>query len=307
MKKTATKILVIFLLLFLTISIVFLLMHSIGDGPSIINSAQIDQSVKDTFNKKYGLDQPIYIQLLLFWKNLFTGNLGVSLSIHLGSEINSFIWPKFGRSLLIGGIAAVVGMIVGVIFGVIIGLRPHKFFDKFMQIMIALFVALPAFIIALALVIVASKSHFPISYDDSNPITWILPIVSISIPLSMITTKFMRTRLLAALETPYTKLALTKGLTRRRIIIRHLLKESLFTIATNLPSSILLSVVSSILVENIFTIPGLGRLYTQAIQSKDYNVVLSITSMMVILVSLSFIIRDWLYVILNPRLRRSYG
>ncbi len=280
-------------------------MHAVGDGPAIINSSQIDESVKKVFIEKYGLNKPLYIQLLLFWKNLFQGNFGPSLSIHLGKEINEFIWPKFSRSLLIGGLAAIFGFIMGLGIGIFMGLNKGKMLSKFAEVLISLFIAIPAFVIAIVLVVIASSSGFPIIYKQTNPITWILPIVSIAIPTSMGIAKFMKTRLYIAQDTQYASLARSKGILPKRIIMRHLLKESLFTIATNLPSTILLSVVSSILVENIFSIPGLGRLYTSAIQSKDYNVVLAVTSLMVILVSISFILRDFLYKILNPQMRKK--
>ena len=307
MKKTLIKILTILLVLFVTISIIFLLMHAIGDGPSIINSSSVDQSVKDSFNSKYGLDKPIYIQLLLFWKNLFTGSLGVSLSIHLGSEINSFIWPKFFTSLLIGGLGVIFGTFLGVFFGIAIGMRLHKRFDKFSQIIISFFIALPSFILALIFIFIASAAGWKFIFDRYNPLTWILPILSISIPVIMSTAKFMRTRILTSKDQLYAKLAKSKGVSNRGVVLVHLIKETMFTIVTALPATVIGSVVSSILVENIFSIPGLGRVYTQAIQTKDYNVVLAITTLMVVLVSLSFILRDFLYSVLDPRTKMKGG
>ncbi|NQZ66218.1 MAG: ABC transporter permease [Mycoplasmatales bacterium] len=280
-------------------------MHAVGDGPAIINSSNIDESVKKSFAEKYGLNEPLYIQLLLFWKNFFIGNFGPSLSIHLGKEINEFIWPKFFRSLLIGGLAAILALILGIGIGLLMGLNKGKFLSKFSEVIISLFIAIPPFIIAIFFVVIASSSGFPIIYQQTNPITWVLPILAIAIPSSMQTAKFMKTRLFIAQETQYASLAKSKGLSPRRVIMRHLLKESLFTIATSLPSSILTSVLASILVENFFSIPGLGRLYTQAITAKDYNVVLAITSLMVVLVSISFILRDFLYKVFNPQMRRK--
>ena len=123
----------------------------------------------------------------------------------------------------------------------------------------------------------------------------------------MSTAKFMRTRILTSKDQLYAKLAKSKGVSNRGVVLVHLIKETMFTIVTALPATVIGSVVSSILVENIFSIPGLGRVYTQAIQTKDYNVVLAITTLMVVLVSLSFILRDFLYSVLDPRTKMKGG
>lgn len=301
--KTLIRIAEAFFVFLITISLVFILLYSV---PGRIGSA-IDvhqsQSNIDAINAKAGITGNFWTDYGQFIVHSITFDFGTSISMHPGMEINSFLWRKMGVSFTISGIAVLISLFISVPLAMWFARKPGKLVDGIGMFFVSIFIAVPGFIVGVLLMVLGSKIGLPIAFEINDLTTWIMPVISLMLAPTAYKIVMMRTGLIETRNQQFVKFARVKGASNRMVEYRHILRISLFPIITYLPASFLGAFLGSMLVENIFGIPGAGNLLATAIQTKDYPIVQAVVTMSVLMVVVSYFLRDITYRIIDPRVK----
>ncbi|MGX9340527.1 ABC transporter permease [Mycoplasma sp. 128] len=287
---------------FIVITITFFLINLVPGSNSLTSG--LDEASRQAIEKKYGLDQPLGLRYLSYLKNLFHGDFGISLSLFPGQNINSFIWSRFYKSFLVGIFSVLLTVGIGIPLGIWVGKNPGKIVDNVSTFFVSIFSSVPSIVFALVLLFIGRLVNLPYIFEEQNFATYILPGLALSLGSIIVYIKYIRTELNRELNSVHAKFAYLKGLSKNRFVWKHALKPSLFPIATFFPAVIFGSFIGSIFIEQIFFIAGSGATLLQAIQSKDYNVILFLIAMFALLTILSYAFRDMLYEAIDPRVRR---
>lgn len=291
----------IFLISFIVLTIVFFLM-SIMPGSNSITSG-LDPEHKAIIEHKYGYDKSVGFRYLLYIKNIFHGDFGISTSILPNNEISVFIWKRIGTSMSIGIVSLVISYAIGFPLGLYVGQRQGKPVDTVASIFTAIFISIPSIVFSLVLLIIGRSIGIPYIFDKSNLSTYTLPLLAIVITGTAAVMKFTRLQVVNEMNTQYAKLAKVKGVSRRRFIWVHAIKPASFLVVSGLPSAFLGTIFGSMFIEVIFQIPGTGAMLFTAISAKDINVIMFVVILLTFITVVSFRLRDVIYVMLDPRMR----
>ena len=293
----------VFTLLVITL-VLFILLQMMPGSP--FNDEKLTPEQHATLNEKYGLDQPITVQFVRYVVNMFRGDFGVSYNISKNTPISQLIEKRLPISIGIGGLAVSLGAIVGLLLGIAAALKHDTGWDTLCTIISVLGVSVPSYVFALGLSYTFGfrLGWLPMLYSNKAAFaSSILPSVALSLFTLASIARFTRTEMLEVLGSDYMLLAESKGIYGNALIFRHALRNSLIPIVTVLAPLIVDLMTGSLVVEKIFSIPGVGSLLVTAIQSNDYNVVIALSfiySAMYIGIMLAV---DILYGIIDPRIR----
>lgn len=301
--RTLIRVAEAFMVFLITISLVFILLYSVPGRIGSAADVHQSQSNIDAINQKAGITGNFWTDYGQFLKNSITFNFGSSISMHPGMEINSFLWRKMGVSFTISGIAVIISLILCIPLAMWFARKPGKMVDGIGMFFVSIFIAVPGFIVGVLLMVFGSKIGLPIAFEINDVTTWIMPIISLMLAPTAYKIVMMRTGLIETRNQQFVKFARVKGANNRIVEYRHILRISLFPIITYLPASFLGAFLGSMLVENIFGIPGAGNLLATAIQTKDYPIVQAVVTMSVLMVVVSYFLRDITYRIIDPRVK----
>jgi oligopeptide transport system permease protein len=297
----------VFTLLAITL-VLFALLQLMPGSP--FNDEKLNDNQRAVLNAKYGLDKPLYVQFGRYVAKLAQGDFGVSYNISKNTPISQLVETRLPISIKVGGMAVALGALAGLLLGIVAALNHNTLLDNLCTIVSVLGVSVPSYVFALAL-----------SYSFGFQLNWLPMLFNIkapfessimpSIALSMFTmasiARFTRNEMLEVLGSDYMLLAESKGISGAPLILRHALRNALIPIITVLAPLIVDLMTGSLVVEKIFSIPGVGSLLVTAIQSNDYNVVIALSfiySAMYIGIMLAV---DILYGIIDPRIRLAKG
>ncbi len=287
--------------------VVFTIMHAIPGGPFDAEKAPLTADQLAVINRFYGLDQPLPVQYLKFLWGAFHLQFGYSYSDpgETIAQLLARVWPI---SAFAGGMGVLLGVTAGILLGVAAALNRNTWIDYVATFIGILTITVPPFVVSLGLILVFGVllRWFPVS-GWNGPATWVLPILAYStIPLGPVL-RYTRSSMLEMAGRPYVTVARAKGLSARRVVIRHIFRNALRPIITiTLP--ILPGVMTgSIFVEFFFSVPGLGQYFVTSIFKRDYPMELALIFIITILYSVIFVITDVLYVLLDPRVRLAEG
>jgi oligopeptide transport system permease protein len=292
---------IILLVIFMT----FWMMRAIKGSPFRKSERAVPPAVLANLNLKFGLDRPWYIQYERYVVGVAKFDLGPSLVLR-NQTVNDIVKEHFRVSAQLGGLAMLLAMIVGIPLGIISALRQNTFIDYVVQFFSNLGFAIPSFFMATLLIyfFAAKWQIFPTNGWDS----WdskVLPVIALSLfPLTYFV-RLVRGQMLETLQMDYVRTAKAKGLRWRRIVIFHVLRNSLIPAVTAAAPILGGLVTGSFIIENIFAIPGIGRYYVTSVQGRDYSVVMGITVLLSILIIFANAIVDILYGFLDPRTREA--
>lgn len=278
--------------------ITFFVMNLIPGGPFTAEKAP-SQAVMDALTKRYNLDKPLGEQYLLYMRNLLHGDWGIDMKN--GREIGPDLFSKFAVSAKLGGIAMIIAVIFGVILGSIAALKRNKVPDRIIIFFTTLGTAMPSFILAtlLLLVFCVQLAIFPVF--SSNP-SLVLPVISLAVYPTAYITRLTKTSMLDALSQDYIRTARAKGVSRSKIIFVHALKNGLIPVVTYLGPQIAYIITGSMVVETIFTVPGLGTYFVKAITDRNYSVIMATTIFLAVLMIVANLITDIVYKLIDPRI-----
>ncbi len=280
-------------------AISFFAMNLIPGGPFNKEKAG-SPAIQKVLEERYNLDKPVGQQYLIYMNKLLHGDWGVSLKN--GRDIWTDIWSKFQVSAKLGGTAAIVAIILGIILGSIAGLTRNRWPDRLIVFFTTLGTAIPSFVLAslLLLVFCLKLAWFPVWSSTSH--NYVLPVVALAIyPMAYIT-RLTKTSMLDALNQDYIRTAKAKGVAQYKIIFKHALRNALIPVVTYVGPMVAYILTGSMVVENIFTIGGLGSSFVTSITNRDYTTIMATTIFLAILMVVANLLTDIAYKLIDPRI-----
>jgi len=272
-----------------------------GDPARTIAGLEADEDTVQAVRRELGLDKPLIVQYGLFLKNAVTGNFGQS--IRTKNSVMAEIWPRFLNTLRLTFASIVISVIVGVAIGTIAAKHHNTAVDYATMGLVLLGVSTPTFWSGLIIILVFSVSlgWFP-SGGAHGLIHLVLPAVTLAAPSAAITARMTRSSMLEVLRQDYIKTARAKGQKESRVIYGHALKNALIPTVTIVGLQFGYLMGGAVLVEIIFTWPGLGRLIVNSILTRDYPIVQAGVMLFATTFVLTNLIVDILYHYLDPRI-----
>jgi oligopeptide transport system permease protein len=304
-KKYVLKRLGLSVVILLAILLILFLMLELMPG-SPFNDEKLNDAQRAIIKAKYGLDQPVMIRFFTYVKNMVTGDFGVSYTISKNTPITQLLSTRLPVSLRIGGQAVLLGTLIGLILGIIAALKHNTIWDTLTTVISVLGVSLPSYVFALGLSYSLGYrlQWFPLLYEVDNALqSSVLPTISLSMFTVATVARFTRTEMLEVLGSDYMLLAQSKGISGFRLVFRHALRNALIPIITVLAPLVVGLMTGSLVVEKIFSIPGIGSLLVTAIQSNDYNVIVALAFIYSALYIFIMLVVDILYGVIDPRIR----
>lgn len=303
-KYTLKRVLTFIFTLLAILLILFILMQLMPGSP--FNDEKLNDDMRAALYAKYGLDKPIIVQFFNYVKNMLQGDFGVSYKISKNTPISQLIQTRLPISIGIGGMAVALGAVVGLLLGLLAALKHNTIWDTLATIISVIGVSVPSYVFALALSynFGFKLQWFPMLFSQKDIMgSSVLPSISLSMFTMASIARFTRSEMLEVLGSDYMLLAESKGLSGPALIFRHALRNALIPIVTVLAPLIVDLMTGSLVVEKIFAIPGVGSLLVNAIQSNDYNVVISLSFIYSAMYIAIMLVVDLLYGVIDPRIR----
>lgn len=291
------------LTIFLVIAITFFVMHAIPASPFSSEKAKSDETIA-ALEAKYGFDKPVPVQFINYLKNIAHGDFGLSTK-WIGSTVIDLIMGGFGYSARLGLCAAAMAIVAGVVLGALAALQRGKLLDKIIQVVTTALVSMPNFVIATLLLIVFALNLKWAPTMATQPGGMVLPAVSLSLYPMAYVTRLERSAMLDVLGQDYIRTARAKGLKNKKVIFKHALKNSMGPVITYAGPMMAYILTGSMVVENIFSVPGLGRLFVNSMLRTDYMMIMGITIFLAVMIILMNFLADVLYKVMDPRINLS--
>jgi len=286
--------------LLLVIAITFFTMHAIPASPFSSEKAKSD-AVIAALEAKYGFDKPVGVQFVNYLKGLLHFDFGLSTGWG-GNTVADLIKGGFSYSAKIGLIAAAMAICFGIIFGCLAALKRGKVVDKIVQILTTALVSLPNFVLATLLLLSFGLKWKILPTIGSQPGGLILPTIALSLSPMAYVTRLTRSSMLDVMGQDYIRTANAKGLKKFVVIFKHALKNALGPVITYAGPMIAGIVTGSMVIENIFSVPGLGRLFVNSMLKTDYMMIMGMTIFLAALVIIMNFVADILYKVVDPRI-----
>ena len=295
------RILLAIVTVWVVITVTFFVMHAVPGGPFIGEKA-VSESVMKAMEAKYGLDKPLGVQYLTYLSDVVTKfDFGPSLK-QKGRSVNDIIFDGMKTSAKLGLIAALIALASGVVLGSIAALRRNKLIDRIIMIITTAFVSMPSFIMGSLLLIAfaINLKWFPANGASKNGL--VLPVLTLSLyPMAYIT-RLTRSSMLEVLGQDYIRTAKAKGVSGIKIIFGHALKNSLIPVITYFGPMLAGIVTGSLVVEQIFAVPGIGRAFVNSITGRDYPLIMGTTIVLATLIVIMNLVGDIMYKVVDPRI-----
>ena len=267
------------------------------------NDRQPD-AIASNMARRYGLDLPWYCQYLNYLEGVVRLDLGPSLT-YKNRTVNEIVREQARPTVEIGLLAFALALGVGIPLGALAALRAGSVVDYGARLLGSVGIAVPSFLLATMLIyVVAVKlGRLPTSGWESGLRFTVLPAVALALlPLAYVV-RLVRGAMLETLQQDYVRAAVAKGLRRRAVVLRHVLRNSLIPVVTAAGPLFGFLVTGSFVIESVFAIPGIGRYYVTAVAARDYPLVLGLTVILATIVVLVNLAVDILYGVLDPRVR----
>jgi oligopeptide transport system permease protein len=282
-------------------------------GNAFISDRRIDPAALAAIMHHYHLDLSLWDQYKLFIAGILHGDLGESL-IQRGTPITPVLLREASVSAEVGGVALLFTIGLGMVLGVIAAIRQNTWVDYLATATSVIGYSVPNFVIASGLVLVFAVYLYnwtggAIYYEVGWEGTYgklgqiFVPAFALGFPYASIVARLTRASMLEVLKQDYVRTARAKGLPDQIVIIRHALRNALIPVVTILGPLTIGIITGSVVIENIFGIPGLGKEFVQSILSRDYNIVIGVFTFYAAAIGLANLLVDFLYTAIDPRIR----
>ncbi|KRN80404.1 oligopeptide ABC transporter permease [Ligilactobacillus acidipiscis] len=303
MKKYLLKrVLYMALTLFLVATITFFLMKLMPGTPYSNQEKMTPQQIK-IMNQQYGLDKPIWLQYVIYIFGMLHGDLGTSFQFS-NQPVSYLISSRIGASAQLGIQAMIFGVVLGIIVGSVAAIYRNTWVDTTATVLSIIGKSVPNFVLAVLLqyYISLKLGWFPIADWGGFSYT-VLPTIALGVGPLAETARFIRTGMVDVLNSDYIELARAKGLNKFGIIYHHALRNSLIPLVTLIGPYTVALMTGSMVIENIFSIPGIGEQYVKSIQTNDYPTIMGVTMLFCFGLVLIILFTDIIYGIIDPRIR----
>lgn len=296
------------LTLFLIATATFFLVAGAPGDPIAAKVGQMPEQAPEIIEKKYGLDKPVFQRYTTYMKNLITtGDFGESI-VYTGKSANDVIKENTWTSAKIGLLAILFQVTIGVALGMIAALNRGKPVDHVIRVLVVLAICVPSFVFAAVLqYFLAFKWKLVPVFGWGQLKHYILPVAAYAIGGIASYTKYTRSSMISVIGEDYIVTAQAKGCKRKRIVKKHVLRNSMIPIITMIGPAISGVFAGSFILEKMFSIPGLGFYYVKAVSDNDYTMIIGLTIFFAILFVGALIVVDILYGIADPRIRVAKG
>jgi len=292
--------------IFIIASITFFLVHIIPGNPIETIAENLPETRREELYSEYGYNKPLYTQYFLFWKNIFTrGDLGASL-YYRGRSVTDVIKTHAPVSARLGLQALLTGTIIGLSFGIFAAANRGKNFDYAVILIAVIGISIPSFVLAqlLQYFFGIKKNLLPITGWGDFKHT-VLPSIALAVGPIAKYSRYMRANYLDIINQDYILTARAKGASKSRIIKKHILRNVSLPIITILGPQIAFAFTGTFIVENIFSVPGLGSYFVRSISERDYTMVMGLTIFISSLYIVSLICVDIAYALIDPRIKEK--
>ncbi|MDT6320120.1 ABC transporter permease [Enterococcus faecium] len=292
--------------LWLIATITFFLMQLLPGTP-YTNQERLSPETIEMLNKQVGLDKPVIVQYGIYLSNLLQGDFGISFQFK-NQPVAHLLAGRIGPSLQLGLQAIIFGTVLGTILGTISAMKKNTWADTSSTLVAILGRSIPNFVFAVLLqyIFAIKLQVLPIAKWDGFVYT-ILPTIALAMSPLADSARFIRTEMVEVLHSDYVELAKAKGLSRWEIAFKHGLRNSLIPLMTLLGPLAVALMTGSLVVENIFAIPGIGEQFVKSITTNDYPTIMAVTILYSFMLIFVILIVDLLYGLVDPRIRVSEG
>ena len=295
------RILLALLTVWVVITVTFFVMHAVPGDP-FTNEKALPEAAKARLEEKFGLDKPLHEQYFNYLKDVVTKfDFGPSLKKD-GMLVQNIIADGLKTSAKLGIIAAAIALVTGVVLGSVAALRRNKLIDRVIMVVTTAFVSIPSFIMGTVLLYVFAVALNLVSANGASASGLILPVITLSLSPMAHITRLTRSSMLDVLGQDYIRTAKAKGVSGAKIIFGHALKNSLIPVITYLGPMLAYIVTGSLVVEQIFAVPGIGRAFVSSITNRDYTLIMGTTIVLATLIVIMNLIGDIMYKVVDPRI-----
>ncbi len=284
-------------------TVTFFLMHAVPGGP-FDQEKELPPAVLANLEKKYNLDEPLFVQYGLYLKGLLQGDLGVSFETN--RSVATIIREGLEVTAQLGVVAFLYAVVFGMTLGVIAALYHNRLPDYLSVFFATVGTAMPNFIIATFLVIIFSVQlgwFDVLGWEFGNYRKMVLPVLALGTLSAAYIARVTRASVLEVLGQDYIRTARAKGLSEQVVVLRHTIKNALVPVLTVAGPIFAFLVTGSFIVERIFAINGVGRQFVEAVFRRDYGLIMGTTLFYAAVVAFANLVVDVLYAVVDPRIR----
>ncbi len=296
------------LTLFIVTTVVFVLLRQMPVEGYFPNYDKLNETQIEAGLDRMGLNDPILVQLKDFYIDLLHGDLGVSNVYRQNVPINQIIAEKAPYSIYFGIAAIALSLVLGIPLGILMARTQGKLGDILGTALVVFITAVPSAIYFIYMqMYLTSTFGLPMLFDKNNPMSWILPTVSMAMGSLATYAIWMRRYMLDEANKDYVKLATAKGFSTKEVMNKQVFRNAFVPMIQFIPTSILLTIVGSIYIESLYSIPGMGGLLVTAIQRQDNTLVQALVLIFSALSIIGLLIGDILMVLIDPRIKLEGG
>ena len=304
LKRVAISAVTLLVILF----VLYLMLEFMPGTP--FNDEKLTAAQQLIIETKYGLNRPFLVRFVDYVVMMLQNDLGVSYSIQKNMPISQMLDARLWVSIRLGLQAIIVGVPVGIVLGIVSALKKNTWIDTLTSVFAVLGVSIPNFLFAMLFILLFSKTlnWLPSIFMLQKPfVSSIMPTIALSLFSIAQIARFTRSEMVDVLGSEYMLLAQSKGLSRPILIFRHALRNTLIPVITVMAPLIVGVMTGSLVIEKMFSIPGIGQLLTMGIQGNDYNVVMACAFIYSLLYVVVMFAVDLLYGVIDPRIRLVKG
>jgi len=281
--------------------ITFTLMHEVPGGPWKYGQRPFSAEQLAALKARYGLDKPVWQQYLVWLKGVARLDFGMSFE-HPDESVIGLIGRTWPVTAHLGLMALMLAFGLGIPLGIIAALRQNSWIDYSATLLSIVGYITPNFVWGILFILIFSLAlkWFPTGGWD-EPKQWIMPVVAYSLAPMATIARYTRTSVIEAIRADYVRTARAKGLHERTVISRHVMKNALIPMITVFGPIIPDMITGSIFIEAIFRVPGLGSFWVTSTVNRDYPMIIGLTLMWAVLIAVTYLITDVLYVAIDPR------
>ena len=289
--------------LLIIITVVFVLLRQMPIEGYFDNFEKADPATINAKLEQLGLNDPIPVQLVRFLDGLLHGDLGTSARYSVGAPIAGIIAKKAPVSIRLGLLSMALSLVAGIPLGAAMARGKGKFWDKLGTVYIVFINAVPAAVYYIFIQMYGT-SFLGISmlFDEKNPVTWVLPVVSMALGNIAYYAMWLRRYMVDEMNKDYVRLARAKGVSGQRIMMRHVLRNAFVPMIQYIPTSILYTICGSIYIESLYSIPGMGGLLVDVIGRQDNPMVQAIVMIYSCIGIVGLLLGDLLMGLIDPRI-----
>jgi len=287
--------------LFIISVVTFALMHGVPGGPWKYGQRPFSEEQIAALKARYGLDKPLFEQYTTWLSGVLKFDFGQSFQ-HPDESVIALVRRTWPVTIHLGGMALAVAFGVGVPLGIVAALRQNTWVDYLATLLSIVGFVTPHFVWGILFILLFSLALKWLPTGGwEEPKQWILPVVAYSLAPLALVARYTRASVIEAVRADYVRTARAKGLRERTIVFRHVLKNALIPMVTVFGPLIPDLITGSIFIEAIFRVPGLGRFWATSTIERDYPMIIGLTVLWSVLIALTYLITDIVYVFADPR------